>query len=264
MRFALPSSLLAGSLRAALPRLAEAGVEGVRLDLRTELRAADLSATAIRELRHRLSEHGLTAGPAVFPTRGALHEEDRLDERLAGITAALNLAAELGCRTLSFRRFRLPDEDDPQSALLTQALNDLARAGSHVGVIPCLSTGGQADRLHAVLSSVTTGPVGVNFDPAAVLLSGGDPVRVAGLHRERIQSLTTRDVILDDGEDSGGREVPVGRGEVDWEQTLASLSDAHDFARSGRGWVVCDRTGGPDPFGDAARAASYLRAVASP
>ncbi len=108
VRLALPTFLAPAPLRASLALVADAGADGVRLDLRTELRAADLSATAVRELRRRIAEHGLAVGPAVFPTRGALHEEDRLEERVAGVTAALRLAADLGCDTLSLRPFRLP------------------------------------------------------------------------------------------------------------------------------------------------------------
>ena len=51
--------------------------------------------------------------------------------------------------------------------------------------------------------------------------------------------------------------MPVGRGEVDWEETLAVLDEA-GFA----GWIACDRTSGPGPFAEASRAVRYLREVA--
>ncbi|QDT17696.1 sugar phosphate isomerase/epimerase family protein [Alienimonas californiensis] len=256
IRLALPTFLAPVPLRAALARVADAGADGVRLDLRTELRAADLSATAARELRHHLGEHGLKAGPAVFPTRGTLYEEDRLEERVAGVVAALNLAADLGCGTLSFRPFRLPAADAPAAALLTEVLNDLARAGAHVGVIPCLTPAGDVARVAEVLDRVTTGPFGVNFDPAAVLLGGGEVVAALRTLHDRLETVTARDAISDG---AGGKEVRVGRGEVDWEETLALLNEA-----GFKGWGTCDRTTGPDPFGEASRALGYLRSVASP
>ncbi|NNJ26179.1 sugar phosphate isomerase/epimerase family protein [Alienimonas chondri] len=255
VRLALPTALTLVPLRAALPRIADAGADGVRLDLRTELRAADLSATAARELRHRLGEHGLKAGPAVFPTRGALHDEDRLEERVAGIVAALKLAADLGCGTLSFRPFRLPASDDAAATLLGEVLNDVARAGAHVGVIPCLTPAGNATRALEALSKVTAGPFGANFDPAAILLGGGEVAAALRTLHAHLETVTVRDAVTD-GE--GGREVPVGRGEVDWEETLALLHEARFH-----GWATCDRTSGPDPFGEASRAIEYLRAVVS-
>ena len=256
LRLALPTALAAADLRAALPRVADAGADGVRLDLRSEVRAADLSATGVRELRRRLAEHGLKAGPAAFPTRGALHEEDRLEERVAGLTAALRLAADLGCDTVSLRPFRLPDADAPAATLLTEVLNDVARVGSHVGVTPCLTPAGDAARVAETLGGVTTGPFGVNLDPAAVLTGGSDVAETVRALHDRVAVLTARDAIADA---AGGRETSVGRGEADWEETLALLHEA-DFT----GWTVCDRTAGPDPFGEASRAVAYLRAVAGP
>lgn len=257
-RFALPTFLAPAPLRAALPRIADAGAEGVRLDLRTELRAKDLSATAVRELRHRLGEHGLRAGPAVFPTRGALHEEDRLEERVAGAVAALSLAADLGCGTLAFRPFPLPAADDESGAatLLTEVLSDLARAGSHVGVTPCLTPAGDAARVAELLQDVSVGPIGVNLDPAAVLLGGGTVAGTVRTLHDRVAVVTARDALADG---AGGKETAVGRGEVEWEEVFALLDEA-----AFRGWVVCDRTAGPDPFAEAARAVGYLRTVAAP
>ena len=252
LKLALPTALAPAPLRLALGKVKDAGADGVRLDLRGELRAADLSATGRRELRHRLKEHALRAGPAVYPTRGPLHEPDRLDERLAGFHAALSLAADLGCDTLSLRPFAAPAEgDDAGNERLREVLTDAAAAGQRVGVIPCVTPAGDAGRWAAVLADVTAGPVGVNLDPAASLLAGGDPAAAVRALHGRIETVTARDAL------AGGKEVPVGRGEADWEELLALLDEA-GFS----GWTTCDRTSGPDPFAEASRAVGYLREVA--
>jgi sugar phosphate isomerase/epimerase len=54
--------------------------------------------------------------------------------------------------------------------------------------------------------------------------------------------------------DGAGVEVPVGRGEVDWDELLAALAEIN-FA----GWMTPDRTSGEDMAADAARAVSYVR-----
>ena len=56
--------------------------------------------------------------------------------------------------------------------------------------------------------------------------------------------------------DGAGVEVPVGRGEVDWESVLASLAEA-GYA----GWLTPDRTTGEDPAADAAKAVTYIKRV---
>ena len=253
LKLALPTFLAPAPLRVALGKVKEAGADGVRLDLRSELRAADLSSTARRELRHKLREHGLAAGPAAFPTRGTLHEEDRLDERVAGVTAALSLAADLGCDTLSLRPFAPPAEETPDAQRLHEVLNDLAATGQRVGVVPCVTPAADGAGWARVLAGVTAGPVGVNLDPAAALLAGGDPAANARVLHRFIHAVTARDAL------AGGKEVPAGRGECDWEELLATLDEA-----AFSGWVTCDRTSGPDPFAEASRAVAYLRDVARP
>ena len=254
MKFALPTFLAPAPFRVALGKVKDAGADGVRLDLRTELKAADLSDTARREVRHRIREHGLKAGPAVYPTRGAVHEPDRLDARLAGLRAAIDLAGDLGCDTLSLRPFPpSAAEDDEDSGRLTDVLNDLAAAGQRVGVIPCVTPGCDVDRWAEVLAGVSAGVVGVNFDPAAVVAVGGDPAAAFMAVRRFVHTVTARDAL------AGGGEVPVGRGEVEWERHLAQFDEA-GFT----GWVACDRTSGPDPFAEATAAVAYLRNVARP
>ena len=252
-RFALPTFLCPAPLKAAVGRIADAGADGVRLDLRTELRAADLGATAVRQLRHLFDAHGLKVGPAVFPTRGALHAADRLDERLAGLAAALKLAGELGCKTLSLRPFALPAGDAPERTRLREVLTDVAATGAKRGVIPCLTIADEPAAWGELFDAVTTGPIGVNLDPAAVTSGGGDVTGTVRALPDRVETVTARDALAG----GGGKEMPVGRGEVDWEQTLAVLHEA-GFA----GWITADRTTGPDPFAEASRAITYLREVA--
>jgi sugar phosphate isomerase/epimerase len=56
--------------------------------------------------------------------------------------------------------------------------------------------------------------------------------------------------------DGSAREVPVGRGEVPWQELLAVIHEL-DY----RGWFCVDRTQGEDRAGDAARAIQYLRSL---
>jgi sugar phosphate isomerase/epimerase len=58
--------------------------------------------------------------------------------------------------------------------------------------------------------------------------------------------------------DGSGVEVPLGRGEVVWDEFLA-LVDEIGY----RGWLTVDRTAGDDKLHDAARAIQYLRRVAA-
>jgi sugar phosphate isomerase/epimerase len=56
--------------------------------------------------------------------------------------------------------------------------------------------------------------------------------------------------------DGTSTEVPVGRGEVAWQELLAVVHEL-DY----RGWFCVDRTQGEDRAGDAGRAIQYLRSL---
>jgi len=101
--------------------------------------------------------------------------------------------------------------------------------------------------------------LGVNFDPAGLVAAGAgaDKNSPAGAYRALFAHVThvlARDAVRDSGI---GREVPLGRGEVAWDELFAL------FEESGySGWLTVDRTQGDDKPGDAARAVQYLKQLA--
>lgn len=56
--------------------------------------------------------------------------------------------------------------------------------------------------------------------------------------------------------DGHGREVALGRGEIDWDEAVALIGEM-EYA----GWLNVDRQEGQDRAGDALRAVAYLRQV---
>jgi sugar phosphate isomerase/epimerase len=242
-------------LRSALLTASRTGATGVQFDARNEVRPADLSATGRRELLHRLEELKLRPASFSFPLRRPLAEAAGLDERVAAIKAALQFAWDMNAPVLCVRPGRVPD--DPASAdgrLLVDVLNDLARHGNRVGATLCLTPSREpADALARVLDSVSEGPIGVDFDPAAFVMAGADPAEAYRRLHSRIGHVTVRDGIRDM---DGGTEVPVGRGEVVWDELLAAI-DESEFT----GWQTVVRTSGDDRIGDITRAVQYLHNI---
>lgn len=250
-----PTRLLEGTLREKIREVGRLGANGIQLDLRYELRPSEMTETGKRQLRHLLQENGLSVAPATFSLRRALIETEGLEERVAGISAAIRFASELKIHSLIIRPGVIPDPDSPEHAIFIDVLEDLVRVGDHLGVILTLTSGREeAAKLLSTLREVTTAPLAVNFDPAAAVMAGFDPASELRTLSEQIRHVRIRDGLRDS--DGSGVEVPVGRGEVDWDSLLASLAEC-DFG----GWLTPDRTSGEDPARDAARAIAFVKNV---
>jgi sugar phosphate isomerase/epimerase len=121
-----------------------------------------------------------------------------------------------------------------------------------VGVTLCLTTAGDSfSRLKQLLDDITTGPLGIEFDPAGSVLMRQPPAEPLRTLYPYLRHVQIRDALRDST--GFGKEVPVGRGEVDWDELAAVLYEI-EF----QGWLTVLRTSGDDRQGDAKRAVSFL------
>jgi sugar phosphate isomerase/epimerase len=256
LKLALATRCLGQPLKPALMLAARLGANGVQLDARNEVKASEMSETGRRQFTHFLGEIGLQAASLDFPLRRALLDAENLDPRIEALKQTMEFAYELKARTVTVRLGGLPDEADVAGrALLKSVLDDLARHGNHVGVTIAVGLGREpATRLVEALATVTEGPIGVNFDPAAVVIVGGSPGESLQVLRQLVAHVIIRDAVQE--LDGGGTEVAVGRGDVPWDEVLALLQET-----GYRGWLTVDRTQGDDRAGDAGRAIQFLQSV---
>jgi sugar phosphate isomerase/epimerase len=240
----------------SLQSAAESGATGVQIDARNEIKPAEISDTGRKQLRHRLDEFRLGLASLSFPTHSALYEPKRLDSRIDAAKAAMQLAYQLNSRVVTLPAGRIPqDTESDEYSVLKNVLNDLARYGNYIGVEPAICCAhDSAETIACLLSTVTAGPIGLNFDPAVFVLAGHDPAAAFRTLYQSVTHVQVRDAVRDVG--GTGVEVAVGRGEVAWDEMLALINEA-DY----HGWLTVDRTAGDDPAGDAARAVRYLQQV---
>ena len=256
MRLAVATQSFKQPLRQAIVTAAACGTTGVQFDARNELRPSDYGDTARRQLQHELSERGLKIASLTFPTRHALHAEEYLDARVAAVREAMQFAALLKAPVLIVRSGRIPaDAAARDHQRLREVLDDFARLGNHLGVTLSLTPAAEPpEPLAALLQGITSGPIGVDFDPATCAIAGRSAVDdLRTLHRF-VAHVQARDAIRD--VDGTGQEAVLGRGEVDWPNLLATISEI-DY----RGWLTIRRTAGDDPIGDCTRAVQYIRNV---
>ena len=261
LRLAVSLPVFGQPLKAALKSAAATGATGVLVDTRYQLKSSEFTESARRHLGRYLEELGLVLAVTMFPTRRSFSDRQGLEARVEATCQAMTFARSLGADLLTLRLGRLPDAAVDEAGrssrdLLVGVLNDLARHGNHVGTVPALEVSTvDVEEFKALLEQIDQGPIGVDLDPAGIVGQGRDPVEVYRELHDRVCHVRVRDGVRE--ADGSSREVPMGQGEVAWDEMLAVLDEAEYT-----GWLTAERSGGGDPAGDVARAVAFLRAVA--
>src|SRR5262249_33121472 len=147
------------------------------------------------------------------PTRHGLDAPENLDPRIERIKQAMSLSYELDARTVVVEAGRVPDDpEQPRGQMLTESLLALGRHGDRTGTVLALETGLESgETLRKFLDLLDSGGLGVNYDPANLLLHGFDPIaNLAPLHA-RIKQVHAKDARAG-GASRAGQEVPLGHG----------------------------------------------------
>ncbi len=241
-------------IRSALHTAMKIGAQGVQFDLRSQLRPADYGSTARRQLQNYLGERNLQPASAHFSLRSSLFENERLEQRLEAVRNAILFASQMKLRTLTMRLGRLPDlESEEAKQVIFPIMRDLVTHANHFGVTICvIPAGDSAETLLSFLNQIKTGPIAIDADLGSWVLSGRSPGKQLRELNQVIEHIDIRDAVRD--VDGVGEEVPVGRGEIDWDE-IAGLIEEMGYS----GWLNVRRSTGNDKIGDSMRAIQYLR-----
>lgn len=256
LRRAVACHCLPQPIRGAIRAAVELGATGIQFNSRQELRPTDLSDSGRRQLRHDLEIEGLSISSLSFPTRRSLYDPEQIEARVSGLKQTLEFAYQLQVPIVVARVGAIPaDKESDEYKLLVNVLNEVARHGNRVGTSLAITpTRDSAADLNGLLSRITEGFVGINFDPAVFAMCGRDAVAAYRELHQHVLHMTARDGVRDI--DGSGQEVVLGRGEVDWSELIALLTEA-DY----RGWITVDRTNSDDATRDAERALTFLRNI---
>lgn len=211
------------------------GLSAVQLDLEPlRTRAWDLTATRERLAGARvqiLSGMFSMAGEdyssleSIRATGGVRCEATWETNRGAARDCA-RIARELDLDLVSFHAGFLPhDPQDAESAVLLSRVGEVVDVFADEGVHVALETGQEsAEVLSEFLLRLGRPTVGVNFDPANMLLYGmGDPVQALEQLALFVRQVHLKDARRSEVPGHWGLEVPLGTGEVDWPAFFAVL-----------------------------------------
>jgi sugar phosphate isomerase/epimerase len=176
------------------------------------------------------------------------------------IQEVATLAAQLGLKTVTFHAGFLPhEESDPAFAKLLARIERIAALFAGHGIDLGFETGQEtAETLAAFLRKLARPNVGVNFDPANMLLyDKGDPIRALQVLGPWLKQCHIKDARRTRIPGTWGEEVPVGTGEVDWPAFLRTLESL-----GYRGDLCIEREAGEQRAADIRTARLHLESLA--
>ena len=179
---------------------------------------------------------------------GGLRPDEHWEDNLAAAHANAKIARALGLSLVTLHAGFLPgDPAHPEYDTLVERLARVAGAFGEHGVAVALETGQEtAETLSGFLSHPRLAGVGVNFDPANMILYGkGDPIEAMTRLSPHIFQLHLKEADPSPVQGEWGVEVRAGTGSVDWARYFEILSGLP--AEVG---VMMEREAGDDRVGD--------------
>lgn len=241
----------------ALATAARLGAAAIEIDARSDLKAAELSQTGLRQLRKMLEDQGLRVAAVAYPTRRGYNVAEQIEARVAGTKEAMKLAYALGTSVVVNQVGRIPAESSGQPwDLLLEALSDLGRFGQHAGAQLAAQTGTESGAdLARLIAALPTGSIGVDLDPGNLLVNDFSPTEAVESLGPHIVHVHATDGVRDLARGRGA-EVPLGRGAADYPALLGQLEE-----RGYRGYFTIFRRSVEDPIAELGAAVQYLQSM---
>lgn len=230
------------SLRPANPRDLLDQVQGIGI------RRVQIALDPLREspsvwgqLPELFRRNGISLVSGMFGTVGEDYSTLESIQRTGGVTPdetweqswrntqlAADIAVDLGLKLVTFHAGFLPhDTADARYKILAQRIAMIADLFAARGIDLGFETGQEtADTLASFLKALGRPNVGVNFDPANLILyDKGDPIAALRRLGPWLKQCHIKDAVKTKVPGSWGEEVPVGTGQVDWTAFLRTLKE---------------------------------------
>lgn len=193
------------------------------------------------ELPALCAKHGITIVSGMFGTVGEDYTTLESIQRTGGVVpdatweqnwrdiqAVAAIAQELGLKFVGFHAGFLPHEPgEPSFLKLLDRLARIADLFAAKGIDLGLETGQEeAETLCAFLQQLGKPNVGVNFDPANMILyDKGDPIAALRALGPWLNQCHLKDAVTTKVPGTWGEEVVVGTGQVDWRAFFRTLQE---------------------------------------
>jgi sugar phosphate isomerase/epimerase len=168
---------------------------------------------------------------------------------------AVEVTAKLGVKCLAMHAGFIDESDPAYTKKFYDRIKCLADAAGQKGIMLLLETGQEmAEELKHFLEELDHSAVGVNFDPANMILyDKGNPIDAVRVLAPWIKHIHIKDATRTTQPGTWGAEVPWGDGQVGTEAFLNVLKEI-----GFEGVLAIEREAGDDRFGDIKLAAERL------
>jgi sugar phosphate isomerase/epimerase len=274
-----PIGVILDSFRAGFEggiKKAEAlGVQGLQIyAVKGELAPENFTTAKGAVYKKQIADAGLVVSALCGDIGGGFTKKADNPAKIEKSKRIIDVALEMGTNIVTTHIGVTPENpNDEHYKILQEACNELAAYAHSQGAWFAVETGPEkCSTLKTFLDSLDSKGVGVNFDPAnLVMVVADDPVAGVETLRDYIVHTHAKDGIMlhhvdarvvyegftHEGLSELGdlfREVPLGEGKVDFDGYIAAL-DKIGF----HGFLTIEREVGDDPSADIAKAVDFLR-----
>lgn len=275
-----PIGVILDSFRAGfeggIQKAAALGVQGLQIyAVYGELAPENLTPAKATEYKKMIADAGLVISALCGDIGGGFTNPVGIRERIEKSKRIIDVALEMGTNIVTTHIGVTPeDPNDEHYKVLQEACNELAAYAYSKKAWFAVETGPEKClTLKNFLDSLDSKGVGVNFDPAnLVMVAGDDPVAGCKLLKDYIVHTHAKDGVMfhqvdprvvyegftHEGLAELGelfREVPLGEGGVDFDGYIAALDEI-----GYHGFLTIEREVGDAPERDIGKAVDFLRA----
>ena len=263
--------------RSAIEAAAKMGADGIQMYAVSGDNAPEaLTTEKRRELLDLVTSHGLKFSALCGDMGGGFIKRELNAERIERSKRILDLAKDLGTDIVTTHIGAIPEDPSHERyKILSEACYELASYADSIGSHFAIETGPEtSDVLKRFLDGLNSHGVGVNLDPAnLVMVTGDDPVRavhnlsdyIVHTHaKDGVMLKRTNPAYVYGAEPKPAhlagvrlyREVALGEGAVDFVSYLGAL-DSVGY----RGFLTIEREVGENPEADILKAKDHLLSI---
>lgn len=260
-------------IKDAVKKAAEVGAKGIQVySTRGEMAPENMDSAKRREFLKLVKDNGLVISALCGDLGGGgFTKPDMNPEKIEKSKRILDLAKELETDVVTTHIGAVPvDTNHDRYKIMQEACFELSSYADSIDAHFAIETGPETSaNLKTFLDSLGSRGVGVNLDPAnLVMVTGDDPAKavhnlkdyIVHTHaKDGVQNFYVEpDIIYGMVEShivtaNSFTEVPLGEGSVKWDEYLQALEDI-----GYKGFLTIEREVGDDPARDIIKAVNFL------